>query len=194
VTDSSLLLLINGWAGKVSFIDEFFKGISNDYFAIMCACLVLIWLWFSGRTPEERSRNQKSVIAAAISIGFTSALVGICNLYYFRPRPFIDLSGDSLNLLFYRPTDSSMPSNFASIMFAFVVPVMFYNKKFGLGLLVLALFSSFGRIYTGVHYPLDIAAGAGIAIAAGFLALGVTRLLKPFLYYLFIVLRKVKIA
>ena len=194
MTDSSLFLIINGWAGKISAIDEFFKGLSNDYFAIMVGCLVLIWLWFSGRTPEARARNQKSVIAAAISIGFTCALVGIVNHFYFRPRPFIDLPGGSVNMLFYRPTDSSFPSNFASIMFAFVVPVMFYNKKFGLGLLVLALVSSFGRIYTGVHYPLDIASGAVIAVVAGFLALGMTRLLKPFLYYLFIFLRKVKIA
>jgi undecaprenyl-diphosphatase len=194
VTDSSLFLFINGLAGKVTVIDEFFKGISNDYFAIMCGCLILIWLWFAGRTPEQRERNQKTVISAAISIGYTCALVGIVNIFYFRPRPFIGLSGDSVNLLFYRPTDSSFPSNFASIMFALVVPVMIYNKKFGLGLLALALFSSFGRVYTGVHYPLDIAAGAGIAIVAGFLAVGTTRLLQPLLYYLFIVLRKIKIA
>jgi undecaprenyl-diphosphatase len=193
VSDTSLFLLINGLAGKVPAVDEFFQGIANDYFALISACMILIWLWFYNREKTQRERNQRSVMAAAISIGLSAGIMAICALLFHQPRPFITLGG-AVNLLFYQPTDSSFPSNFTAIIFAFVVPVMVYNKRFGLGLLALALLGSFGRVFIGVHYPLDVAAGAGIGIFTGFLALGVIRLLKPLLDFLLVIFRKMNLT
>ena len=122
MSDTSLFLLINGLAGKVPAIDELFKGIADDYFAIISGCLILIWLWLASTDKTQREKNQRGVMAAAMSIGFSTGIVDIFNLFYFRPRPFVTLGGNAVNLLFYRPTDSSFPSNFAAIIFAFVVP------------------------------------------------------------------------
>jgi len=192
--DTSLYLIINGWAGRVRFIDEIFKGISNDYFAVLLGCLTLLWLWFATRDKASRDKVQKAVLMAAMSIGFAGAMVDICNIFYTRPRPFMTLPASSVHILFYRPTDSSFPSNFASIMFAFVIPVIFANRKYGLWLLGLALITSFGRVFMGIHYPLDVTAGAVIGILTGFLAMGVGWVINPVMDYILLVLRKIGIA
>ena len=191
MSDTSLFLLINGWAGKVRFFDELFKGISNDYFAILCVCLTLIWLWFSVRDKTQREKTQKAVLMAAMSIGFAGAAVDICNILYTRPRPFLTLPA---NLLYYPPTDSSFPSNFAAIMFAAIVPVILANRKWGIWLLILALVTGFGRVYIGIHYPLDIIGGAVIGIFTGFFALGVGWIINPLMDYILFLLRKVSMA
>jgi len=84
-------------------------------------------------------------------------ILKLCNLIYFRPRPFVD---HEVNLLFYRPTDSSFPSNPATVGFSIATAVWLYNRW--LGALFLALTTLFGlsRIYCGVHYPSDVIAGA----------------------------------
>ena len=194
MSDTSIFSFINGLAGKVPFIDEFFKGISNDYFSIISACLILIWLWFATRDPLKREENQRAVIAAMISVGFANVLVIICNHFYYGLRPFEELTSDSVNLLFYRPTDSSFPSNFAAVTFAIATPILIKNFKYGLLLLVLAILSSCGRIYIGVHYPLDVIAGAIVGIITGFLALGTNRLIEPLLNRIFSLLRKFCLA
>ncbi len=194
MSDYTLFTYINGLAGKVPAIDEFFKGVSNDYFSIITACLMMIWLWFATRDAARREQIQRAVIATAISVGFASAVVAIINHFYFRPRPFNVNSAYTVHLLFYRPTDSSFPSNLASVLFAFVIPVFLKNKKAGTFLLALAIISSFGRIYIGVHYPLDVAAGAAIGITAGFLALGASRLIKPLIDYILMLLQRICLA
>jgi undecaprenyl-diphosphatase len=179
MTDTSVFLWINGLAGKVAAIDEFFKGIANDYFAIIIACLVLVWLWFATRDSVQREKNQRTVLTAMISVGIASALMLLSNHYYFRTRPFDTLPASSVNLLFYRPTDSSFPSNYAAVLFAIAIAVFIKNKKYGSWLLALAVLAGFGRIYIGVHYPLDILGGAAVALLATFISIGIMWVIRP---------------
>jgi undecaprenyl-diphosphatase len=179
MSDTSIFLWINGLAGSVPFIDEFFKGIANDYFALIAGCLVLVWLWFATRDSVQREKNQRTVFLAMISIGIASAMMALVNHYYFRPRPFDVLPGNSIHLLFYKPTDSSFPSNLAAVIFALAIGVFIKNKRYGSWLLALAVLAGFGRIYLGVHYPLDILGGAALALLATIVSMGILRIIKP---------------
>ena len=124
ITDESIFLFINGLAGRVPVIDGFFRGISNDYFAIISCCLILVWLWFGTCGEERRGSYQRVVVITIISIGMASLLMLISNHLYFRIRPFSVLPPGSVHLLFYPPTDSSFPSNLAAVVFSIAVPVI----------------------------------------------------------------------
>ena len=194
MSDTSIFLWINGLAGKVPVFDEFFKGIANDYFALITGCLVLVWLWFATRDVAQREKNQRAVLTAMTSIGIVSAMMMLINNNYFRLRPFDVLPSSSVHLLFYKPTDSSFPSNLAAVIFALAIPVFIKNKRYGSWLLALAVLTGFGRVYIGVHYPLDILGGAALGVLAGIVSFGIIWIIKPLADFLLKIFRILYVA
>jgi undecaprenyl-diphosphatase len=174
--DENLFLWINGLAGNIAFVDEVFKGLANDYFFIVSACLVLLFLWFGTRGTGQRERNQLGVIVASAGMGIATGFVSMSNSFLDRPRPFTELP---TNLLFYQPTDPSFPANSAAVIFAIAVAVLLVNKRAGAVLLGLAILHTFSRIYVGIHYPLDILGGAALGTLVALLVFGLLKLLGP---------------
>jgi len=174
--DETLFLWINGLVGNVAFVDEFFKGIANDYFFIISACLILLALWFGTREADRREINQLGVIVASISLGITQGLVIMINSVLTRPRPFTELP---TNLLFYQPTDSSFPANSTAVIFAIAIGIFLVNRRAGAVLFGLAILHGFSRIYVGIHYPLDILGGAALGTMVALLVFGLIKLLGP---------------
>jgi len=154
--DSVLFNLINGLAGEVPPIDALMRLLVNDYFTPTALCLLTVALWFAGGTREERGRNQRAVLSIITAVLLANVLVKLCNLVYFRPRPF---SVQEVNLLFYRPSDSSLPSNVAAVGFTFAGVAWQRHRWLGVVMAVMAGVFAFARIYCGVHYPLDVVAG-----------------------------------
>ncbi len=174
--DENLFLWINGLAGNVAFVDEFFKGIANDYFFIVSACLIMLALWFGTREAGRRERNQRGVIVASAGLGIAQGFVTMINSVLTRPRPFAELP---TNLLFYQPTDSSFPANSTAVIFAIAVAIFLVNRRAGAVLFGLAILHGFSRIYVGIHYPLDILGGAAEGTLAALLIFGLIKLLGP---------------
>jgi undecaprenyl-diphosphatase len=59
---------------------------------------------------------------------------------------------------------SSFPSGHATLSFALAFSIFLYDKKIGSLFLLLAFFVAMGRIFTGVHFPLDILVGGILGI------------------------------
>jgi undecaprenyl-diphosphatase len=65
------------------------------------------------------------------------------------------------------PTTSSFPSGHAATSFAGAVVLSRLVGKGVFLLIVLAVLIAFSRVYVGVHYPLDVVAGAALGALVG---------------------------
>ena len=161
--DERLFAAINSLATRWPWLDSLGRLFMNDYFVPTLLAGLLLALWFEGVKPEERRLNQQAVLAGALSAGLANLLVKTLNLVYYRLRPF---ATHEVTLLFYRPTDSSLPSNAAALGFSIALGVGFYRRGWGWGLLGLAAMFGLSRIFGGVHYPLDVGAGVFLGSAS----------------------------
>ena len=178
--DEQVFLWINGLVGRFAPLDRVVEWIASDYLVPVSLALTLIGMWFMGRDRLERQRHQIGVFAALTAMGLSSLAVFIVNVFYFRDRPFVD---HDVALLFYRPTDSSFPSNVVAATFGIGAAVWVVNRRLGTAVLVGAAVLGVSRVYAGVHYPLDVLAGAAIGIVVAFLTLGLRELLMPILVW-----------
>ena len=192
--DETVFFWINGLAGKVPVIDDIIRIMSCDLFIPVIMFLALIAVWFYGGDWAQREKHQRAVICSLTAMGFSNLIVFILNaILSDRLRPF-EAFPDRVNLLFYPPTDPSFPSNAAAASFALAIGVWLYNRRLGYILLIPAVILSFGRVYMGIHYPLDIVGGFLAAIAAVGIAYLITRLAEPLIARFIWVARKVYLA
>jgi undecaprenyl-diphosphatase len=162
--DEKLFLEINGFVGRIPILDQTVELIVNEYFVPVSLTLILFYLWL--HPDKKRELHRKALSIAILSIGLINLIIVMSNQFIVRPRPFDQIPA---NLLFYRPTDPSFPSNAAAVGFALAVSIFLVNRKWGVLAIILALFFSLSRVYAGVHFPFDVVAGAVLGVSAVFL-------------------------
>jgi undecaprenyl-diphosphatase len=94
-----------------------------------------------------------------------------------RERPFEVVP--AADPLWEWTVSSSMPSGHAATSAAGAVILAYLLGRWGLWLGLLAVGIGFSRIYVGVHYPLDVVAGAALGLAVGLAAAALVRRLRP---------------
>jgi undecaprenyl-diphosphatase len=154
----------------------------GGWLALMCALTVIGSGWgvllilplFASPRTRPFARSLSAVI------GITAVVVFTLKAIIQRPRPYLVVPGVHA-LVFEAPTDFSCPSGHAAGSFAFatfaaVVLVRHAirqpkKKKRRILLatvaLVLALGVAMSRCVLGVHFPLDVFAGAALGSALG---------------------------
>jgi undecaprenyl-diphosphatase len=73
------------------------------------------------------------------------------------------------------PHSSSFPSGHATMSFACATVLSALAPKAAPAFVALAAAIAYSRLYVGVHWPLDVAAGAALGVATALLLLGVAR-------------------
>jgi undecaprenyl-diphosphatase len=116
--------------------------------------------------------HRERIVATLISTLFASALTRVISL--ITPFQYRPLSNPGLNFILLhgmeRPIPdpaSSFPSDHAALFFTIATGLFFVSKRVGIiALTYTFLFIAFPRVYTGLHNPSDIIAGALIGIIA----------------------------
>ena len=120
-------------------------------------------LWLAGGTAAalvDRRRRRRWLRATA-AVGAAYATSTSIKLAIGRKRPAIE----DLPHLMATPTGLSFPSSHSTSSFA--AARAFGALVPGAPLQLAALAMAFSRLYLGVHYPSDVAAGAALGTAIG---------------------------
>ena len=133
--------------------------------------------WNGVLVVDSQNLSGDSYVALT-AMALSSLGVFIVNIFYFRPRPFVE---NDVTLLFYQPTDSSFPSNAVAAVFGIAFAVWGVNRRVGTLFLIGAGLYGFARVFAGVHYPLDIIGGAAIALVVTPLVFKLRDLMMPIL-------------
>ncbi len=111
-------------------------------------------------------RKHEAALTLLVALIVVFLVVNSMKFAIDRPRPYemmslVDLARSSF--------DSSFPSGHTTNAFAGAVAVGLKWRKVLPWLLALATAIGFSRVYIGVHFPLDVVAGASIGILIGLL-------------------------
>lgn len=159
--DLYLFNLINQFAGRWAWL---------DYAGMFCAqylayvLVIILFLFLLVNFKKYWKMVAEALIAAVIT---RFVLTDFIRLLWFRPRPFVALN--FVPLINQSAKEASFPSGHASFFFALSTIVYFYNKKAGILFYVASFFIVLGRVFVGIHWPLDVLAGAILGILMGWL-------------------------
>jgi diacylglycerol kinase family enzyme/membrane-associated phospholipid phosphatase len=129
-----------------------------------------LWLAIAaGLAAVGGRRGRRAAWRGVLAIAATSASTNLpAKLLTGRERPDLSVVPEVRHLARV-PTSTSFPSGHAASAFAFATAVGIELPRLRLPLFGLAGAVAFSRVYTGVHYPGDVLAGAatgsGIALA-----------------------------
>ncbi len=129
-------------------------------------------IWFAAAAALFRFGGRSGKRAAVRGVGSIAVSSAIVNFLLKplvkRKRPARDRIPAARQLV-REPLSTSFPSGHAASAFAFVTATALESRRAALVLAPVAAGVAYSRIFNGVHYPLDVAAGAavGSAVAIG---------------------------
>lgn len=197
--DETIFEWINGLAGKSAALDRVMIWLANDYFVPVTISLILLAIWFIGNSREQREGLQRATIVTFISIGSACGFVLAANHIYHHPHPFDPeampgLLDTTVKDIYYKIHDPSFPSNTSAVTFAAATGLFQYKRKLGLLMLIPAILMPLAKVYAGVYWPSDIAAGAALGILTAYFIKLIMPVFEPIVSRAFILLRKLCLA
>ncbi|HHE67554.1 MAG TPA: phosphatase PAP2 family protein [Candidatus Parcubacteria bacterium] len=177
-----ILSFLNSWDLEIFHFFNWTAGLFPffDYFAVFCAkylgyflivALLLLLI-------KKREKCQAMVFQALFAALFSRlVIVNLIRWVFPRARPFV---ASKVNLLFsHNAGESSFPSGHAAFYFALSAVVYHYNKKAGLLFYFASFLIGFFRVFAGVHWPSDIAAGILVGLFSGWLFIFLSQKISP---------------
>jgi undecaprenyl-diphosphatase len=107
---------------------------------------------------------------SAVAVWSADLLSLVGKLLVDRPRPY--RAFPEADPLLRTDVSSSFPSGHAATSFAGAVILAYLFRRAVPALLALAALVAFSRVYVGVHYPLDVIAGAALGAAVALALVG----------------------
>lgn len=162
--NTKLFLKVNALQGKNRWADAF--GRAGAEWAI-----IAMFAWYVSSVYIAYDGNRLAILWPVLFLGAAWALAWIINLaagaIVREPRPMVT---DPQVKVLFKPLSNwkSFPSDHAMSAWLIFFLALIFQIPAAWALLPLALWVCWGRVYSGVHYPGDILAGAAVAAIVAF--------------------------
>ncbi len=167
----ALFHIINQYAGLNPVIDTLAIFAAEYMPVVVILALAVLWI-----TKGNRTRD-------VILFGIYAAIIGliinyIIGLVYFHPRPFMIGLGTQL---FQYPAETSFPSDHTTFMVSIALMLLYFKETrvYGVIVLILGLTGGFARVFSGVHFPLDILGSIVVSIISTLIIFQIKDIFKP---------------
>ena len=134
------------------------------FWAVPLFVVATFSLWILDR-PGRANRWKVAMLSGLVSAGLGLAVGQVVSHVWVRERPF-DAHPLQTVLLVPGSSEPSFPSDHAIAAFAIAFSVLLVGRRLGLVFVLAAVTIGMSRIFVGVHYPGDVAAGAFIGLLA----------------------------
>jgi undecaprenyl-diphosphatase len=155
--DDYFINLINSKI-KNKYLDVFMYRITDVGGAFFISIFTLSLVIFG------TTRNKLVGIEALISLGISQIIVHSLKRLLSRERPYKII--EQLHTFGIDLSDYSFPSGHTTASFSLATTLSLSMPRFTIYVLLLALIIAISRIYLGVHYPTDVAAGIILGVGS----------------------------
>jgi len=135
-----------------------FTTFLNTYGVAGLFLVVVFYIWFYEKKPEEAKHAMFSAVLAGVVVMLLKELFNV-------PRPFevtgeIALAGQTIS--------GSFPSLHTALGFSVATTIVLHQKRTGIVLFLLAFLIGWGRVMANVHFPIDVVSGGFIGVTVAF--------------------------
>jgi undecaprenyl-diphosphatase len=149
-----LFRMINDLGKEYTFLNPFFVFIA-EYALYLVIGIAIIYLF-------TNNYNRLMVLYSIMAIFIAEVFGKLAGLVHQNNQPFAELA--NVNQLIEKTVDNSFPSDHTIIVFALCFSFWICKKGWNSLWVLLAILVGISRIWAGVHYPGDVAAGAFLSI------------------------------
>ena len=120
------------------------------------------------------TRRPRALYATALAVLLAEVSSGLLKELVERDRPFV--VEPLPEPIAREPASYSFPSGHATVSFAAATVVAAWLPRLAIPAYALAAAIAWSRVVVGVHYPLDVLAGAALGVGIGLLITALPRL------------------
>ncbi len=153
----SLFNALRGLTGQSALLDWLIIFLAS-YLAPFLILGFLLMLFLEKDWHRRIYYFSFAALAIILSRGIFTEII---RFFFYRPRPFAVLNFEAL---INHSTAAALPSGHAAFYGALALAVFLISRKWGLVYLFAAALMGVARVAAGVHWPLDIVAGALVAL------------------------------
>jgi len=147
---------INHLAVTDKFLNPLMELVAEKAEYLFFAAILFYWFY-------QKSQNRKMVVEACLSACVALGINVLLGMLFYRDRPFV---AHHVNWLIPHAKNASFPSDHATAAFVIATAIWIWRKRDGWIWLFFAAGIALSRVWTGVHYPLDVIAGMVIGVGS----------------------------